>query len=198
VFALLCFCLVLFSKITSICGQCIGEYRDLALVDNQLPQQFNEAVITGLQAIVCTIYLFIDWHVCFVMLFFFQTKRWALELRSLLSLYSCHGMHIALFIETNKSFNEVVSGLETVRAYQMQKYFTAKVERQIEKNSVSYWTLFIANRWFGAILEGLTVLQTAAVVLLCVIIRDQIGPAVASFAITYCLLFGGSFQYMTS
>ncbi|ETO30634.1 hypothetical protein RFI_06484 [Reticulomyxa filosa] len=80
----------------------------------------------------------------------------------------------------------------------MQQFFIRKIEKQVEINTVSFWTLFVANRWFGVVLEGYTAVQTTTIVLLCVFLAPQLGPTVASlhFAIhDQFILFIYSFLY---
>ena len=171
--------------------------RDLQIIDNLIPLQLVEGAqhATQLAMNLVLVCVYVPWYLLVLvpLLFVFYKFR-KLSIPGSRDLKRIEGITRSPIYNI---FSEVISGLETIRAYRMKRYFIHKLEKQIELNGRAFGELMRMSRWFGMVLETFVFFQTMAICILCVVLKDSISPAMASLCITYATLFGGQFQWMT-
>eukprot|EP00644_Phytophthora_capsici_P007504 jgi/Phyca11/7713/fgenesh1_pm.PHYCAscaffold_21_\ len=91
-------------------------------------------------------------------------------------------------------FGETLSGLQTIRAFKMQRAFTDISEKVVDENTAAYFSYCAAGRWLAVRLDWLSVLVIFVVSLYLVATKGQISPVVAGLSLTYSLMLTSTMQ----
>ncbi|KAK1940419.1 ABC transporter C family member 3 [Phytophthora citrophthora] len=91
-------------------------------------------------------------------------------------------------------FGETLSGLQTIRAFKMQRVFTDLSEKVVDENTAAYFSYCAAGRWLAVRLDWLSVLVIFVVSLYLVATKGQISPVIAGLSLTYSLMLMSTMQ----
>ncbi|KAL3658768.1 hypothetical protein V7S43_016137 [Phytophthora oleae] len=91
-------------------------------------------------------------------------------------------------------FGETLAGLQTIRAFKMQRVFTDLSEKVVDENTAAYFPYCAAGRWLAVRLDWLSVLVIFVVSLYLVATKGQISPVVAGLSLTYSLMLTSTMQ----
>jgi len=94
------------------------------------------------------------------------------------------------------SFGETLSGVDTIRAYNLGDKFCAENETRINYNMRAYWMVQVTNRWLSLRLEVLGTLITFSASIFAVVAKDVISPSLAGLSITYALQVTGFLNWV--
>ncbi|XP_024938073.1 multidrug resistance-associated protein 5 isoform X5 [Cephus cinctus] len=86
-------------------------------------------------------------------------------------------------------------GLSTIRAFDKQNECLAKFQELFDLNNSSSFLCNIAMRWLAVRFDGLAVLSISITGFFVIGMKDQVSPALAGLALTYCAHISGVFQY---
>ena len=89
----------------------------------------------------------------------------------------------------NSSLTESFSGASTIRAFNMQEYFTAMNDDRIEINQMFYYPDCVCGSWLFCRLESMANVLIILASLLAVIYRDTINPGLVGLSLTYAFTF---------
>ena len=82
-------------------------------------------------------------------------------------------------------FSETLSGLPTIRAYNLEHRFMAENEEKLDFSQMSYQPNLVSNRWLSIRLEMLGNLIVLFAALFAVLGRDSLDPGVVGLSLTY-------------
>ncbi|KAJ3411175.1 hypothetical protein HDV05_002641 [Chytridiales sp. JEL 0842] len=88
-------------------------------------------------------------------------------------------------------FASCLSGLATIRAYDVEKEFCRKNRELVDWNNRAYYPLLMSQRWLGVRLELIASMLILGASLFAVAMRFQIGAGLAGLAISYSLQITG-------
>lgn len=89
------------------------------------------------------------------------------------------------------NFNEVLSGMDTIKAYGSQERFLIKTDFLINKMNEAGYLLVALQRWVGIFLDMVAVAFALIIALLCVTRQFHISPASVGVLLTYVLQLPG-------
>lgn len=89
------------------------------------------------------------------------------------------------------NFNEVLGGMDTIKAYGSQERFLAKTDFFINKMNEAGYLLVVLQRWVGIFLDMVAVAFALIISLLCVTRQFHISPASVGVLLTYVLQLPG-------
>lgn len=92
-------------------------------------------------------------------------------------------------------FSETLTGVETVRAYGLQKKFTTKSDDQIDFNHRAYWSLKTADQWLSLRLDFIGACLVVLVALLAVANRNSLSASLAALSLSEILDVTGFLKY---
>jgi len=84
-------------------------------------------------------------------------------------------------------FEETLQGIDTIRAFNTGPRYLTEGWGRIDFNARFHFTYNYSGRWLQIRLDLVSVLVVAATALFCVVLRDDIDPAVSGLAIVYAL-----------
>ncbi|OWY99880.1 Canalicular multispecific organic anion transporter [Phytophthora megakarya] len=91
-------------------------------------------------------------------------------------------------------FSETLSGLPTIRAFRMEKEFSARNRKVVDTNANMYLTYWSASRWLATRLDLLSVAIIFVVTLYLVATRGEIGSMTSGLSLTYALMLTSVIQ----
>ncbi|KAL3662988.1 hypothetical protein V7S43_011931 [Phytophthora oleae] len=93
-------------------------------------------------------------------------------------------------------FSETLSGLPTIRAFRMEKEFSARNRQVVDTNANMYLTYWSASRWLATRLDLLSVAIIFVVSLYLVATRGKIGSMTSGLSLTYALMLTSVIQWV--
>ena len=84
-------------------------------------------------------------------------------------------------------FGETVNGVQTIRAYNLQKSFIDESEAKVDYNQRANYPSVVANRWLSVRLESVGNLIIFMSTLFAVLNRNTLSPGLIGLSITYAL-----------
>ncbi|TDH66630.1 hypothetical protein CCR75_007535 [Bremia lactucae] len=94
--------------------------------------------------------------------------------------------------------SETLSGIETVRSYNMAEVFASRCEELLNKNIRIYFLVQISSRWFDMRSDWFVSVIIGTVAMLAVAAKSTVGASVAALGLTYAAQLSSSFQRMTT
>jgi len=93
-------------------------------------------------------------------------------------------------------FSETLSGLPTIRAFRMEKEFSALNRQVVDANANMYLTYWSASRWLATRLDLMSVVIIFVVSLYLVATRGEIGSLTSGLSLTYALMLTSVIQWV--
>ncbi|RAW37932.1 hypothetical protein PC110_g5808 [Phytophthora cactorum] len=93
-------------------------------------------------------------------------------------------------------FSETLSGLPTIRAFRMEREFSARNRRVVDTNANMYLTYWSASRWLATRLDLMSVVIIFVVTLYLVATRGEIGSMTSGLSLTYALMLTSVIQWV--
>lgn len=82
-------------------------------------------------------------------------------------------------------FSETLSGMSTIRAFNVQEDFLAENEKKVDFSQVSYQPNLVSTRWLSIRLEMLGNLIVLIAAMLAILGRDSLDPGIVGLSLTY-------------
>ncbi|POM58828.1 Multidrug resistance protein ABC Superfamily [Phytophthora palmivora] len=172
--------------------------RDLDEVDNLLPYQGLLLLLCMFQVassfIVCAavnVYILVVYvpviYACTLAARVYQSS--ARELKRLDSVTRSPFVNLV---------SETITGMETVRAYDMVKPFAARCEMLLNNNGKFLFHYQSSSRWFDMRTDWTVSLIIMAVAILVVLFQSSLGAALSGLSLTYAAQLSSFFQRMTT
>jgi ATP-binding cassette subfamily C (CFTR/MRP) protein 1 len=92
-------------------------------------------------------------------------------------------------------FSESVSGVASIRAYGLQKYFTSRVRDAIDQMDSAYFITFANQRWVSTRLDAIGNVMVFVVGILVVTDRFNVNPSIAGLVLSYVLAIVQMIQF---
>lgn len=89
------------------------------------------------------------------------------------------------------NFNEVLGGMDTIKAYRSQERFLAKTDFLINKMNEAGYLVVALQRWVGIFLDMVAIVFALIITLLCVTRQFHISPSSTGVLLTYVLQLPG-------
>lgn len=173
---------------TTPIGRVISRFsRDIAALDEQLPQFTQQALNTSTSLIITYIFIGVIILPFFafavpVTIFYYGLQRFfnrtALELKRLDAISKS---------PIYAHFSETLGGLSTLRAYSKQDQSRAQNMVKIDLNQRAFFSWIVANRWFTLYLEMAGSILIFVTAIFSVIQRDTLAPATSGLVLTYAI-----------
>ncbi|KAI9993380.1 hypothetical protein PInf_015461 [Phytophthora infestans] len=93
-------------------------------------------------------------------------------------------------------FSETLSGLPTIRAFRMEREFSARNRKVVDANANMYLTYWSASRWLATRLDLMSVVIIFVVTLYLVATRGEIGSMTSGLSLTYALMLTSVIQWV--
>ncbi|ETM47020.1 hypothetical protein L914_08197, partial [Phytophthora nicotianae] len=93
-------------------------------------------------------------------------------------------------------FSETLSGLPTIRAFRMEREFSARNRQVVDTNANMYLTYWSASRWLATRLDLMSVVIIFVVTLYLVATRGEIGSMTSGLSLTYALMLTSVIQWV--
>jgi len=93
-------------------------------------------------------------------------------------------------------FSETLSGLSTIRAFNVQRSFIGENERKVDYSQVSFQPNLVSNRWLSIRLEILGNFIVLVASLLAVLGRDSLNPGTVGLSLTYASSITGILTFL--
>ncbi|KPI46100.1 Oligomycin resistance ATP-dependent permease YOR1 [Cyphellophora attinorum] len=84
-------------------------------------------------------------------------------------------------------FSESISGVASIRAYGMQKYFVNRVREAMDDMNSAYYLTFANQRWLAVRLDAIGNLLVLTTAILVVTDRFNVNPSIAGLVLSYIL-----------
>ena len=84
-------------------------------------------------------------------------------------------------------FSESISGVASIRAYGLQKYFTQRMRDSIDQMDSAYFLTFANQRWLSTRLDAIGNVLVFTVGILVVTSRFNVSPSIAGLVLSYIL-----------
>lgn len=94
--------------------------------------------------------------------------------------------------------SETVSGIETVRAYNMVDAFASRCEDLLNQNIRVFFLAQVSSRWFDMRTDWFVSIIVGVVAVLAVAAQSTIGASAAALGLSYAAQLSSSFQRMTT
>ncbi|KAJ3112059.1 hypothetical protein HDU96_004984 [Phlyctochytrium bullatum] len=174
---------------TNPLGRILNRFsRDQDIVDNTLPDAIRLFSITfgtciatfGLVLYSTSGWFFLGLVPLMVVYYFVQ------------DVYRCSARELKRLDSLTRSplyahISESITGISTIRAYNVLRSFIRKTESFIDFNNRPYYLQFTAQRWLGMRLEIIGNILVLSTSLYCVIQRDVVSPALMGLALSYVM-----------
>lgn len=182
---------------TTPMGRILNRFtKDTDVLDNELPDQlrfftFSVAIIIGIM-ILCIIYL--PWFAIAVPPFFggaiilaefYQSS--AREIKRLEAVQRS-------FVYNN--FNEILVGMNTIKAYKSERRFVQKNDEYINKMNEAYYITIAAQRFVGLNLELMACSLPLVVTFLSVFRVFNVSPASVGLLVSYVIQITGQMAFL--
>ncbi|KEF53828.1 ATPase [Exophiala aquamarina CBS 119918] len=92
-------------------------------------------------------------------------------------------------------FSESVSGVSSIRAYGLQKYFTSRVRDAIDQMDSAYYITFANQRWVSTRLDAIGNIMVFVVGILVVTDRFSVNPSIGGLVLSYVLAIVQMIQF---
>ncbi|KAH3901703.1 uncharacterized protein SCDLUD_001474 [Saccharomycodes ludwigii] len=177
---------------TTPIGRILNRFtKDTEVLDSEILEQLrmtiNEAFMVIGVMIMCIIYL--PWFaiaVPFIMLsFVFISDHYQSSGREIKRLEAVQRS----FVYNN--FNEVLTGIDTVKAYSLQEMFLKKNDYLINKQNEATYLTVATQRWVSICMDIVAVCYALIITLLCVTRQFRIGASSTGVLLSYVLQFPG-------
>ncbi|KAL4141071.1 hypothetical protein PRNP1_014193 [Phytophthora ramorum] len=93
-------------------------------------------------------------------------------------------------------FNETLSGLATIRAFRMERAFSARNREVVDRNGSVYLSYWGAGRWLASRLDLLSVVIIFAVTTYLVSAKGNVGALTSGLSLTYSLMLTSMVQWV--
>lgn len=91
---------------------------------------------------------------------------------------------------------EALTGLSTLRAFDLQERSRQRMELNIDTNNQAFWKGNVINRWLGVRLDLIGALLIFVTALVAVITAGTVDPGLAGLSLTYALLITGLLNWV--
>lgn len=173
---------------TTPTGRILNRFsRDTEVLDNEISNQlritsFSLASIIGV-IILCIIYL--PW-------FAIAVPFLAVVFVGISSFYQASAREIKRLDAVNRSFvyssfGEILSGMDTLKIYNVEGLFVKKLELLIDKMNEAYFLTITNQRWLSVCLNVISTIFTVIITLLCVCSVFNISAASVGLLLSYVL-----------
>ena len=178
-------------------GRIVNRFaKDIDMVDTSIPLTFGAlmrlglGVIGTLAVISSTLPIFIAIIIPILFAYYFMQKFYVTTSRQLRRLESSTRSPIYSW------FGESVSGVSTIKAFQMDEDFCHEMENKVDTNGRTMMPNYTANRWLSIRLEALgnTIVFFAA--LLAILGRDTLEPGLVGLSLSYAMQITGSLNML--
>ncbi|XP_030838051.1 multidrug resistance-associated protein 4 isoform X2 [Strongylocentrotus purpuratus] len=90
-----------------------------------------------------------------------------------------------------------LQGLVTIRAFKVQENFTKQFDLHQNTHTRTWFLFLTSTRWFGIMLDWMSVTFLAIVAFTCIISSDifELNSSLVGLSLTYCLQLMGAFQW---
>lgn len=173
---------------TTPIGRILSRFsRDVQVMDELLPQFFQQMLTTVLQLVVSYVFIGVVLPLFFtvavpVTVFYFFLQRFfnrtSLELKRLDSISKS---------PIYAHFSETLGGLSTLRAYSKEKQSRLENMKVIDINQRAFFTWLVANRWFSMYLELVGSVLIFATGVFGVLARNSVFSGDVGLVLTYAL-----------
>ncbi|RMZ89115.1 hypothetical protein DV736_g3657, partial [Chaetothyriales sp. CBS 134916] len=92
-------------------------------------------------------------------------------------------------------FSESISGIASIRAYGLHKYFTSRLRDAIDQMNSAYYLTFANQRWLSTRLDMIGNLLVFTVSILVVTDRFNVNPSIAGLVLSYILAIVQMIQF---
>ncbi|XP_015590166.1 multidrug resistance-associated protein 5 isoform X1 [Cephus cinctus] len=169
--------------------------RDMDEVDTRLPITLegiiqNTFIVLFAVLFICMVFPWFTIPLIFLAaLYYFINAVFRVAIRDLRRIENSSRSPIFSFLMTT------TQGLSTIRAFDKQNECLAKFQELFDLNNSSSFLCNIAMRWLAVRFDGLAVLSISITGFFVIGMKDQVSPALAGLALTYCAHISGVFQY---
>ena len=182
---------------TTPLGRILNRFsKDIDIVDNQIPMNLRNMMNTSLNVlgtvfvIVFAMPLFIAVILPVSVLYYFVQKFYVATARQVKRMESISRSPIYTH------FGETISGASTIRAYNRAKDFIVENESRIDRNQLSYYPSYVANRWLSVRLETIGNFIIMFSALFAVLSRGTIDPGLVGLSLSYSLNVTGALNML--
>ena len=182
---------------TTPLGRILNRFsKDIDIVDNQIPMNLRSMMTTSLNVlgtvfvIVFAMPLFIAVILPVSVLYYFVQKFYVATARQVKRMESISRSPIYTH------FGETISGASTIRAYNRAKDFIVENESRIDRNQLSYYPSYVANRWLSVRLETIGNFIIMFSALFAVLSRGTVDPGLVGLSLSYSLNVTGALNML--
>jgi ATP-binding cassette subfamily C (CFTR/MRP) protein 1 len=161
--------------------------KDVDATEKGIPDSFRRLLITCFQVLSSLVVissvtpLFILPLVPIAVLYLLMRSVYIKSVRQLKRMHSVSRSPIF------SHFSECLTGVSTIRAFKEQEKFVGVNEQHIDRSSMFFFPVNIADRWLSLRLDLIKSLLILFASLFAVLARDYIDPSMAALSITYAL-----------
>lgn len=173
---------------TTPLGRILNRFgKDVDVVDTQIPLCFDSwiycflAVLGTLIIISISSPLFVVAVIPITIIYYFLQSMYLATSRQLKRMESVTRSPIY------NNFSETISGVISIRAYNVQTHFINRADERVDINQNCYFNSLVVNRWLGIRLDFLGSIIILATALLAVWGRDDIDPGIVGLNLSYAL-----------
>lgn len=173
---------------TTPVGRILSRFsRDVAGVDQLLPQAFSQMLTTVMSLIGTYIIIVVALPPFLGIVVPITIGYWLLQ-----RFYNRTSLEVKRLDSISKSpiyahFSETLSGLSTLRAYKKEEAAKIDNRNMIDENHRAFFAYFVSNRWFSMYLELMGSLLIFFTALFAVLSPDSSSPAKLGLALSYVL-----------
>ena len=173
-------------------GRIINRFaKDIDMVDSNIPRILGALMrlglhVVGIMAVITTtVPIFITIIVPVSVGLWFLQKVYVSSSRQLMRLESSSRSPVYSW------FGESVSGVSTIKAFQMEQEFCKQMEDKVDTNSKTIVPNYLANRWLSIRLELLGNVIVLFAALLAVLGRDSLEAGLVGLSLSYAMQITG-------
>ncbi|XP_011308333.1 multidrug resistance-associated protein 5 [Fopius arisanus] len=169
--------------------------RDIEELDVHLPLALESVLSSMIHGplhilIVCAIYPYLSFVFVFLTIgFYYITKIFRTVLRDIQRMESASRAPIL------SHATATLQGLDTIHAFEKEFEFIEGFYSKVDVNGASNLLNNIAMRWSTVRFDALSVTAYAATGLMMILLKDQVSPAMAGLALSFCGQMTGFIQY---
>ncbi|KAL3875737.1 hypothetical protein ACJMK2_033658 [Sinanodonta woodiana] len=182
---------------TTPLGRILNRFgKDIDVIDSQIPNNFQSWLACLLRVLTVPIVVGYStpWFLALAVplaIFYVVIQRF----------YVASSRQLKRLESVSKSpiyshFQESVTGVVTIRAYQQQTHFMKESEARVDNNLYCHFPTVVANRWLAIRLEFVGNIIVFFATLFAVIARDTISPGIVGLSITYALSVTQTLNWM--
>ncbi|KAF0711400.1 hypothetical protein As57867_005279, partial [Aphanomyces stellatus] len=161
--------------------------RDLDIVDSVLPNLLLDMLQTGsvvlgalVVCVTASVYIALS-YIPILVVFYVAGEFFKKSSRELKRLEGVSRSPVF------SSFAETLDGIQTIRAFNMERHFTWLNRHAVDHNAKFQFALVGAGRWLSIRMDALVMVLGAAIVTLLVALKGTISPTVSGLALLYSL-----------